>query len=66
MITKTVPINMRVAISYTVKQGSCFEFVGNTLETETETGSEFPNGGKIIVEQILTSEKIIKSNRAGS
>ena len=36
------------------------------METETETGSEFPNGGKIIVEQILTSEKIIKSNRAGS
>ena len=35
-----------------------------SLETET-TGSEFPNGGKAILEQILASEEINKSKRAG-
>ena len=32
---------------------SCFEFVGNSVETETTRWSKFPNGGKAIVEQIL-------------
>ena len=32
------------------------EFDGNSMETET--WSEFPNGGKAIVEQILASEEI--------
>ena len=35
------------------------------MKTETTTRSEFPNGGKAIVEQILTSEKINKSKGAG-
>ena len=35
------------------------------METETTTWSEFPNGGKAIVEQILASEEINKSKRAG-
>ena len=35
------------------------------METETTTWSEFPNGGKVIVEQILASEEINKSKRAG-
>ena len=35
------------------------------METETATLSEFPNGGKAIVEQILVSEKRNKSRRAG-
>ena len=34
------------------------------METETTT-SEFPNGGKAIVEQILVSEEINKSKIAG-
>ena len=34
------------------------------METET-TWSEFPNGGKAIVEQILASEERNKSKRAG-
>ena len=34
------------------------------MEIET-TGSEFPNGGKGIVEQILASEEINKSKREG-
>ena len=29
------------------------------MKTETTTRSEFPNGGKAIVEQILTSEEEI-------
>ena len=41
------------------------EFDGNLMETETTTWSEFPNGGKAIVEQILASEEINKSKRAG-
>ena len=35
------------------------------METETTTKSEFPNGGKAIVEQILASEERKKSRRAG-
>ena len=41
------------------------ELVGKSMETETTTWSEFPNGGKAIVEQILPSEEINKSKRAG-
>ena len=40
------------------------EFDGKSMETETKTWSEFPNGGKAIVEQILASEEINKSKRA--
>ena len=35
------------------------------METETTTSSEFTNGGKAIVEQILASEERNKSKRAG-
>ena len=42
---------------------SCFEFIEKSMETET-TWSEFRNGGKPIVEQILVSEEINKSKRA--
>ena len=34
------------------------------METETTIWSEFPNGGKAIVEQILESEEINKSKWA--
>ena len=33
------------------------------METETTTWSEFPNRGKVIVEQILASEERNKSKR---
>ena len=36
-----------------------------SMVTETTTWSEFSNGGKAIVEEILASEEKIKSNRAG-
>ena len=35
---------------------SCFEFIGESMETET-TWPKFPNGEKPIVEQILASEQ---------
>ena len=40
-----------------MKQASHCEFDGNSMETETTTWSELPNGGKAIVEQILASEE---------
>ena len=39
-------------------------FDGKSMETETAT-SEFLSGGKAIVEQILGSEEINQSKRAG-
>ena len=45
---------------------SCCEFDGKSMETETTAWSEFPSGGKAIVEQILASEIRNKSKRAGS
>ena len=42
-----------------------FEFDGKSMKTETTTWSEFPNGGKVIVEQILATEEINKSKKAG-
>ena len=44
-------------------RASCCEFDGKSMETETTTWSEFPNGGKAIAEQILASEEINKSKR---
>ena len=38
---------------------SWWELVGKPMETETTTWSEFPNGGKAIIEQILASEEKI-------
>ena len=46
-------------------RASCFEFIGKSTETETTAWSEFPYGGKAIVEQILASEERNKSKRAG-
>ena len=50
---------MRIVISYAMKWASCGEF-----DMETETKTEFPNGEKIIVEQIIASEEINKSKTA--
>ena len=41
------------------------EYDEKSMETEITTLSEFPNGGKAIVEQILASEEINKSKRVG-
>ena len=44
---------------------SSLEVEGRSMETETTTWSEIPKGGKAIVEQIIASEEINKSKRAG-
>ena len=41
------------------------EYDGKSMETETTKWSEFPNGRKAIVEQIVVSEEIDNSKRAG-
>ena len=41
------------------------EFDWKSMETKTTTWSEFSNGGKAIVEQILTLEEKNESKRAG-
>ena len=41
------------------------EYDGKSMETETTTWSEFHNGRKAIVQQILASEERRKSKRAG-
>ena len=57
MLTKTDPITTRIVVSCAVKRD--FE-----IERKTTTWSQFPNGGKATVEQILGSGIINKSKRA--
>ena len=47
------------------KECPFFEFEEKPVETETARWSEFPYGGKAIVEQLLSSEELNKSKRAG-
>ena len=61
MITKIVPISTRIVISYEMKRASRCQYDGKSMETEKTTWSEFPNGGKAIVEQILALEERNKS-----
>ena len=46
-----------------MKRGICFEFVEKSMETETTTWSELPNGGKVIVELMLASKERNKSRK---
>ena len=46
-------------------EGYHCEYDGKSMENETITWSEFPNGRKTITKQILASEKRNKSKRAG-
>ena len=59
------PISTRIAISYKMKQAFRSEYDGKSIETETTTRSEFPNGRKAIVVQILSSEERNQFKRAG-
>ena len=54
---KTVPISMRIMINYAMKQDISYEFDRKSMETDTTTQSELPNGGEAIVEQKLASEE---------
>ena len=56
-IMSTFLIGMRIVLSYTMKEVYCFEFDGNDQIVTF--------GGKSIVEQILASEEINKSESAG-
>ena len=60
MVTK--PPSLYATITETQSHS---EYDRKWMETETRTWPEFPNGGKAIVEQILASEEINKSKRAG-
>ena len=65
MITKTIPISMRIVKNYMMKLGIPFQVDGKSMETEATTWSKFPSGEKANVEQILVSEYRNKSKRAG-
>ena len=54
-----------MVISYMMKGTSPFELDEKSMETETATWSEFPSGGKTIVEQILVTEEIINPKEQG-
>ena len=49
IIMTTNPISTKIR-----NEASCFKFDQKSSETETTTRSKFSNGGKAIVEQILT------------
>ena len=59
VITKAVSISMKIVVSC----ASLFAIEGRSMETEITTISEFPNGRKATVEQILVSEEISKFKR---
>ena len=65
MIIKTVTISMRIFIAYAINRVSHCKFDGKSMEIEITTWSEFPNGGKAIVEQIITFDERKKSKGAG-
>ena len=67
IIMKTIPVSTRIVISYAMKWGIWLwiSWKAKSMETDTITWSEFSNGGKAIVEQILVSQERKKSKRAG-
>ena len=56
MIMKTVPISIRIVISYTMKWDIPFWVWQNINGNWEIKWSQFPNGGKATAEQILASE----------
>ena len=65
MTMKTIPISMRRVISYAMKRSISLWIWWKVNGNWDKTWSEFSNGGKAIVEQILASEERKKSKRAG-
>ena len=65
MIMKAVSISTRIVLSYAMEWGISFWVWWKSMETETATLSEFLNGRKAIVEQVLALEEMNKSKRAG-
>ena len=64
MITKTIPISMRIVISYTMKQGILF-WVYWKVNGNWQNMIRIFNGGKATVEQIVMPEEWKKSKRTG-
>ena len=63
MIKKTTPISKRIVISYCDETGHP---IVNLMESQWKVRQQHDqNGGEAIVEQILASEEINKSKRAG-
>ena len=60
MVTKTVRISMRIVMSYKMKRDLLFYVWRKVNQTETRRRSKFFYAGKVIAEQILTSEEINK------
>ena len=66
MIRKTIPISMRIVISNAMKQSIPVWIWWKVNENwEKITWSEFINKGKAILEKILASQEINKSEGAG-
>ena len=64
IITKTIPISTKIVISYMMKRGIPFWVWWKVNGNWDKTWSEFPNGGKVIIEQILAAKDRNKSKRA--
>ena len=63
-VAKTIPISMRIVISYAVEWGILF-WVLREVNGNWDNGMiRISNGWKVIVEQTLASEEINKSKRA--
>ena len=65
MITKTIPISTRIVISYTMKQDSLFWVYWKVNGNWDNSKISISQWREAIVEQILASEEINKSKRAG-
>ena len=57
MITKTIPISTKIVISHAMKQGILFWVYWKVSGNWATAWSEFPNGGKAIVETSVRRKK---------
>ena len=65
MIMKTIPVSTRIVLSYAMKQDILFWVYQNVNGNCDNNMIRISNGGKAIAEQILASEEINQSKRAG-
>ena len=61
LITKTIPVRLRIVVNYNEMGHPVW--IWKAYGNWTTTWSEFPNGGKAIVEQTLVSKDISKSKK---
>ena len=65
VITKNVPISIRIAKIYSIKWGTLLWIWWKVNGNWDTTWSDVPNGGKVIAEQIQASEERKTSKRVG-